>query len=185
MESDWEGIDMECEPWRAIPADLREDSAATTIVSQRRASLLALVLESRAVPCRVEQEGSGWTLLVPAGSFALALGELRSFEEENRNWPPRASKTIPLAENTLSTLSVLLLLATFHNLTRLEISLFGHAPVNWLELGSAQAGKILDGQWWRLVTSLTLHSGALHLFGNLTIGGFFIVHLCRDRKSVV
>lgn len=183
MESDTEVIGQESEPWRAIPADLREGSAATTILSRSRASLWALVLASRAVPCRVEQEGTGWTLLVPVNSFTLALDELRTFEEENRNWPPLASKTIPLAENTLSTLSVLLLLATFHNLTRLEISLFGHAPVNWLELGSAQAGKILEGQWWRSVTALTLHSGALHLFGNLAIGGFFIVHLCRDLGS--
>ncbi len=180
MESDTEVIGLESEPWRAIPADLREGSAALTILSQKRASLWALVLESRAVPCRIEQEGTGWTLRVPAGSFALALDELRNFEDQNRNWPPGASTAIPLAENTLSTLSVLLLLATFHNLTHLEISLFGHAPVNWLELGSAQAGKILDGQWWRSVTALTLHSGALHLFGNLTIGGFFIVYLCRD-----
>lgn len=183
MEHDTKVIGSEGEPWRAIPADLREGSATLTILSRRRAGLWALVLESRAVPCRVEQEGTGWTLLVPAGSFSLALDELRSFEDENRNWPPLAAKSIPLAENTLSTLSVLLLVATFHNLTHLEISLFGHAPVNWLELGSAQAGKILDGQWWRSVTALTLHSGALHLFGNLTIGGFFIVHLCRDLGS--
>jgi membrane associated rhomboid family serine protease len=180
MESDTEVIGLEGELWRAIPADLHEASATTTILSQRKASLWALVLESRAVPCRIDQEGTGWILRVPEGSFVSALNELRSFEEENHNWPPFASKTIPLAENTLSTLSVLLLLATFHNLTHLEITLFGHAPVNWLELGSAQAGKILDGQWWRSVTALTLHSGALHLFGNLTIGGFFIVYLCRD-----
>jgi len=183
MGRDTEIIGLEGDPWRAVPADLRECPAALTILSRSRASLWALVLESRAFPYRVEQEGTGWTLLVPASSFALALEELRHFEDENRNWPPRASKTIPLAENTLSTLSVLLLLATFHNLTHLEISLFGHTPVNWLELGSAQAGKILDGQWWRLVTALTLHAGALHLFGNLTIGGFFIVHLCRDLGS--
>lgn len=180
MESDTEVIGLEGEPLRAIPADLRESPAALTILSRRRASLWALVLESRSVPCRVEQDGTGWTLRVPAGFFVFALEELRTFEDENRNWPPRTSKTIPLAENTLSTFSVLLLLATFHNLTHLEISLFGHAPVNWLELGSAQAGKILEGQWWRSVTALTLHSGALHLFGNLTIGGFFIVYLCRD-----
>ncbi|MHC1696778.1 MAG: rhomboid family intramembrane serine protease [Geobacteraceae bacterium] len=183
MESDVDEIGLEGKPWRAIPTDLREVSAATTILSRRRASLWALVLDSRSVPCRVDQKGTGWILRVPPETFVPALAELRSFEEENRHWPPLASKTIPLAENTLSTLSVLLLLATFHNLTRLEISLFGHTPVNWLELGSAQAGKILDGQWWRSVTALTLHSGALHLFGNLAIGGFFIVHLCRDLGS--
>jgi rhomboid protease GluP len=183
MESDSEIMDPGSGLWRDIPSDLREVSTATTILPRRTASLWALVLESRSVPCHVEQEGAGWTLRVPEGSIVSALEELRHFEEKNRDWPPPTSKTIPLVENTLSTLSVLLLLATFHNLTRLEIPFFGETPINWLELGSAQAGKILDGQWWRTITALTLHSGVLHIVGNLTIGGFFIVYLCRDLGS--
>lgn len=183
MGSDAEVMEAEGDSWRAVPSDLREVSTAPVIISRQRAALWALVLESRSVPCCVEQEGSGWALLVPSGFYLSALEELRLFEEANRNWPPLASNATPLVENTLSTLSVLLLVATFHNLTRLDIPLFGKAPINWLELGSAQAGKILDGEWWRTVTALTLHSGALHLFGNLTIGGFFIVYLCKDLGS--
>lgn len=176
-------MDIGSDSWRAVSADLRAGTVATVTLSRQRASLWALVLESRSVPCRVEQAVGGWVLLVPSGCYLSALEELRHFEEANRNWPPLASKATPLVENTLSTLSVLLLVATFHNLTRLGIPLFGHPPINWLELGSAQAGKILDGQWWRTVTALTLHSGALHLLGNITIGGFFIVYLCRDLGS--
>jgi len=183
MESDIEVVDAGHEPWRAVPSDLRNVSLSTVSLSRRRAFLWALVLESRAVPCRVEQERGCCTLLVPAEFFASALEELRLFEVENRDWPPLSSNAPPLEENTLSTLSVFLLLAIFHNLTHLNISLFGHSPVNWVELGSAQAGKILDGQWWRTITSLTLHSGVVHLLGNLAIGGFFIVYLCRDLGS--
>ncbi|RQW89276.1 MAG: rhomboid family intramembrane serine protease [Geobacter sp.] len=183
MGSEAEVVETGSDSWRPVPADLRAGTSATVALSRQRASLWALVLESRSVPCRVEQAVGGWALLVPPGFYLPALEELRLFEEANRNWPPLAPKATPLVENTLSTLSVLLLVATFHNLTRLDIPLFGHPPLHWLELGSAQAGKILDGQWWRTVTALTLHSGALHLFGNLTIGGFFIVHLCRDLGS--
>jgi membrane associated rhomboid family serine protease len=121
---------------------------------------------------------------VPADRFQEALFELRLFEEENRNWPPPSEPvSSPLVENTVTTLSVLVLLATFHNLTLLHIPLFGHDPVNWIALGSADAGKIVDGQWWRVATALTLHSGWLHLAGNLAIGGFFIVCLCRELGS--
>jgi len=183
MENDADVDTARCDPWRAVPSNLQDVPAVMVTLSRRRAALWALVLESRSIPCRVEQADGLWTLLVPAGFFVSALEELRLFEEENRNWPPLAPNATPLVENTLSTLSVLLLLATFHNLTRLDIPLFGHAPIPWMELGSAQAGKILNGQWWRTVTALTLHSGALHLFGNLTIGGFFIVYLCRDLGS--
>jgi membrane associated rhomboid family serine protease len=85
-----------------------------------------------------------------------------------------------LADNTLGALSVLILLATFHNVTQLDISIFGHHSGDWLALGSARAARILDGEWWRLVTALTLHADLLHLFSNLALGGVFVVCLCRE-----
>ena len=143
----------------------------------------ALVLDARKVPCRIESGGMGWRLLVPADYFALARNELRLFEKENRDWPPPEPPASPLVENTLATLSVLILLATFYNLTRLDISLVGHNPVDWTDLGKAHAGRIMAGEWWRLVTALTLHADWLHLVSNLALGGLFIVWLCRDLGS--
>ena len=43
--------------------------------------------------------------------------------------------------------------------------------------------KILDGQWWRLVTALTLHADWVHLSSNLAIGGIFVIFLCRELGS--
>jgi membrane associated rhomboid family serine protease len=148
-----------------------------------RANLWALVLEARGIPCTVEKGDAGWLVHVPSGHFRAALDELRQFEEENRNWPPLPPASHPLAENTLSTLSILLLLATFHNLTLLHFTHPWHNPADWIALGSADSARILNGQWWRLATALTLHSGWLHLLGNLTIGGVFIVFVCRDLGS--
>ncbi|HOP40334.1 MAG TPA: rhomboid family intramembrane serine protease [Geobacteraceae bacterium] len=180
MDRNTECMREGAEGWRQVPSDLDAEPVCSSILSRRRATLWALVLESRSVPNRIEQEGLGWVLLVPENSFHAALTELRLYEEENRNWPPRDTQPDHLVENTLSTLSVLLLLATFFNITRLDGSIFGYGPVDWMKLGSAQAGKIMAGQWWRTVTALTLHSGVLHLLGNITIGGVFIVFLCRD-----
>lgn len=168
--------------WLPIPPDLG-DGRVSGPISVRRVELWALVLESRYVPCRIELDGAGRTLLVPAERFCEALGELSLFEEENRDWPPPPPPSGPLAENTLATISVLLLVATFHNLTLLHLPLFGHAPIDWLGIGSAVAEKILGGQWWRTVTALTLHADLPHLLGNLLIGGVFIVLLCRDLGS--
>src|SRR6266540_991310 len=39
-----------------------------------------------------------------------------------------------------------------------------HILMGW---GAAYAPKALDGQWWRLLTCTFLHSGVLHLFGNV------------------
>lgn len=169
--------------WRAIPADLGGDGA--TILSERQQRLWALVLQARNVPYQSVPCGTGWQLLVPLEAYPLALGELRQYEERNRNWPPPAPVTPVPYNNTLVTLSVLLLLATFHNVTQLDSTQFGYRYIDWYAIGSANAARMLDGQWWRAVTALTLHANWLHLFSNLTIGGFFIVCLCRELGSGV
>jgi rhomboid protease GluP len=182
MEREREDSEVCGGEWLAVSPDPGENEARGAL-SEQRVRLWALVLEARYIPCRIEPDGMGWQLLVPAEHLAAAREELRLFEEENRNWPPPEPPALPLVENTLANLSVLILLATFHNLTQLDISLFGHHPVDWVALGNAHAAKILDGQWWRLATSLTLHADWLHLFSNLTLGGLFIVFLCRELGS--
>jgi membrane associated rhomboid family serine protease len=182
MECDNEHSGAREDEWLAIPPE-PDNEAASGALSAQRAQLWALVLEARYLPCRIEPCGTGWRLLVPAERFAAARKELHLFEAENRNWPPSALLTKPLAENTLATLSVLILLATFHNLTQLDFSLSGYNSLDWTAIGNAHSAKILDGEWWRLVTALTLHADWLHLFSNLTLGGIFIVFLCRELGS--
>jgi membrane associated rhomboid family serine protease len=166
----------------AIPAELVSGSP-TEFLSEPQARLWALVLDARAIPCHLENDGESWSLLVPSGHLVSAVHELRLFVEENRNWPPPLPLVHPLTENTLATLSVLLLLATFHNLTRLDLPLpGGHSP-DWIALGNANTALIREGQWWRLVTALTLHANVLHLFSNIAIGGIFIICLCRELGS--
>ncbi len=168
--------------WLAIPPELNEE-VSSGVIPERRAHLWALVLEARGLPCHIETGDAGIRLLVPAEHYEAALKELHLFEEENRDWPPHPSPSSPLSENALATFSVLILLATFHNLTQLDITLPGRQPLDWIALGNAHAEKILSGQWWRLVTSLTLHADWLHLFSNLAIGGIFIVSLCSEVGS--
>ena len=169
------------EEWLALPAD-PGSWEAFGLLSERRVRRWALVLEAKGIPYRIEQGGMAWRLLVPIPERARAQQELHLFEEENRNWPPPSPPAKLLADNILSTLSVLLLLASFHNLTSLGISPFGQA-IDWQLSGAADAGLIREGQWWRLITPLTLHADVGHLISNLAIGGFFIVLLCRELGS--
>jgi membrane associated rhomboid family serine protease len=47
----------------------------------------------------------------------------------------------------------------------------------WFERGAINSAAILgQGEWWRLVTALTLHADLVHLVGNSLIGGL-IIHL--------
>jgi len=182
METEPEHSDMPEEEWQVIPVE-RVDPEGSAPLSQRRARLWALVLEARYLESRVEQGEAGWQLLVPAAKLEAACRELRLYVEENRNWPPFLPPVRPMIENTLPTLCILILLATFHNLTGLDLTVMGRHPVDWIEIGNAHGSDILNGQWWRLVTALTLHANSLHLFSNLAIGGVFIVYLCRDLGS--
>jgi len=167
--------------WATLPvAAIARSSRRLTL---KQAQLWILVLESRYIESRMEPGEYGLRVKVPKEQLDRAVYELQSYLEENRNWPPFLPPTRPMVENTLPTLSVLVLLATFHNLTALELTVLGRLAVDWTEIGSAQAHRILDGEWWRLATSLTLHADWLHLLGNLSIGGFFVVYLCRDLGS--
>ncbi|NVN89730.1 MAG: rhomboid family intramembrane serine protease [Desulfuromonadales bacterium] len=150
---------------------------------KRQVELWALVLDARSIPCCIEATSSGQQLLVPKQSLESARSEVRLYEEKNRNWPPTLPSARALIENTLPTVSVLILLATFHNLTLLGISLPGRGFSDLHDLGIAHGAAIRDGQWWRLVTALTLHADFVHLLGNLTIGGAVIILLCRELGS--
>jgi len=163
--------------WRPVPP------LQSSFMTGSQAKSWALVLDSRSIPCRITCDESGWQLLVPEQHLATARAELRLFEESNRNWPPPPPTTRILLENTLPTISILILLATFHNLTQLGISLPGHGIADLHDLGAVHGVAIRAGQWWRLVTALTLHADFTHLLGNLTIGGALIILLCRELGS--
>jgi rhomboid protease GluP len=146
-------------------------------LTSERIEAWSLVLGAQGIPHRLRRSGWGRGLLVPADRLEEALAALRLYEEENRDWPPPPPAAAGVS-GVRGSLAVLLLLAVFYHVTTLRIDAFGHRPIDWLALGSNNAARVLDGQWWRLVTALTLHADVLHLFGNILIGGVLVVLLC-------
>ena len=162
----------------SLPEGEAEPRNRPGVLSGERLQKWILVLEARGIPYRIHRAVKGWRLFVPAEFQAAAQREISLYEKENRHWPP-VSDRASLADNTLPTLSILVLLAIFHNLVHANPDFLGLPAVDWLSRGSADAGRIMDGEWWRTVTSLTLHGNGLHLLSNIAIGGFFVVMLCR------
>ena len=181
MENNLEHIPPGQDDWLTIDPALIDGSLRQP--PAQRVRLWSLVLDARYLPCQLQEQHGSMHLLVPPDRFAEACQELRCFERENRHWPPPLPPPRQMVENTLATLSVLLLLATFHNITRLDIQDAAGFPIDWLASGRADAARILDGEWWRLVTALTLHSDVVHLLSNLAIGGVFVLLLCRELGS--
>jgi membrane associated rhomboid family serine protease len=163
--------------WRPVP------SRYGSFLTRNQARSWALVLDSRSIPCCIEPDGAGWQLLVPEHQLESASRELCLYETANQNWPPALPAARQLIENTLPTISILILLATFHNLTLIGLSLPEHGILDLHDLGAAHAASIRAGQWWQCVTALTLHAGPVHLLSNLAIGGTFIILLCRELGS--
>lgn len=168
------------------PLVARELSRGT--FSRKDAWDFSLVLSARGVDHHVEQArgplenqepGPGWRILCPAGSADRAVRELTSYVRENRESPVPVDEPVPMRRNVETTLWVLFALFLFHGLTRGGFSgLLGDQ--DWAALGSAQSRAIVYGDWWRLVTALTLHSNWAHVLGNVLIGALFFVPLCRE-----
>ncbi|WP_084456942.1 rhomboid family intramembrane serine protease [Desulfogranum mediterraneum] len=134
----------------------------------------ALVLLSKDIEHELDQ--SRGELLVSPQQASAALYQLESYRCENKDWPPCPDVSWqPPFFKPWVTLTILGLLAIF----------FGHtgswqSESLWFQLGAINRDTILvDHQWWRLVTALTLHADLVHLSGNLLIGGHLILLLSR------
>jgi rhomboid protease GluP len=142
-------------------------------VPKARAEIWSLVLTARDVPHKILHSVYGYRIAVPPDHESLAARELEKYENENRAWPLRFEVT-PWYPNAQSTFWTLLILTAIFSIS---------FSVNWRErliaIGSGNVDSILhDGQWWRLVTALTLHTDPPHLLGNMIMGGLLMVWLC-------
>lgn len=137
--------------------------------SQAQADQRALVLAAVGISCRIEPFGAAVGLLVPLAQLERARHELATFEHENR--PDHRDRAAPAKidlwaiEGALA--YVMIMLFVFGADTK------GLFALHWQGLGAANAGMIIDGDWWRTLTALTLHTGSVHLFGNLAAGVIF------------
>lgn len=169
--------------WVDIGPQLRAELGRPGGAAPLRDWSLALTVRGIAHELReARDDASPWAILTPAEQAGAAIGEILGYERENVHPPPRPP---PAAFNPrgLGALWVLLALVWFH------FGIQGHlihatlVDVDWRALGSANASEIFDGEWWRLVTALTLHADELHLLANVLFGAYFFLTLTREIGS--
>jgi rhomboid protease GluP len=134
----------------------------------REAEQRALVLTAVGIACRIEPGPDAVGLLVLPAEAERAIFELGAYERENapeRRRPAWRPAGVRGVEAALVYAAVLLFVFAADNK--------GAFSVDWAGLGAAQSGLIAAGEWWRTLTALTLHSGSVHLIGNLAFGAVF------------
>jgi rhomboid protease GluP len=128
----------------------------------------AFVLDAVGVPYERRTTATGASLWVEPEHHTRAAHELRHYLRENRRpavapvvWPNH-----PHAIYGVIGYALVLIAVTFAVLT-------GAGDNNWKSAGVLDAGFLDRGEWWRVLTALTLHGDVLHLLSNLAFGALF------------
>lgn len=143
--------------------------------SRQRADEWAVVLAAADIPYWVRHRLDGWAVLVDALDASTALEALAAYDRENSPEPvetPAAPASRPF---TIVGLVVALLLVGFFAVSGPR----GQGGV-WFERGSADAERMVAGQWWRAVTALTLHADGVHVLGNAVGIAVLVTAVCQQ-----
>lgn len=143
-------------------------------VGRRHAGELSLLLQSLNLPHRLREAPGHVALDVPAPHYERAEFELERYERENQGWPPRQERFRPVPTSLLGPLLYALVLGGLHALA--HASSLGPRLV---QRGRVDGERVLDGEYWRSLTALTLHADLPHLVGNLFLGAA-LGHLCAQ-----
>ena len=118
---------------------------------------------------RLNQSTNGVVLAVPEKEVNRARAALSVYEIEN---PPKVVEVREPAGSAdsfaASTLAGLFILAFY------SVTVLSNPTMSWFERGSADAQKILDGEFWRTVTALTLHADVAHALSNAVALALFL-----------
>ena len=148
--------------------------------NRRSCSDRALVLAAVQIPHQLVDDGQSCALVVPAEYSARAADELRLYEEENPPARPLPRKKIVYQDALPGVVAYVLIVCAVAWLAG-----YSFFDANWFSAGRVDGTLIRDGEWWRTITALTLHSGVRHLLGNLVFGVFFGIFAGRLLGSGV
>jgi len=135
----------------------------------------SLVLSSQNISHVVLRNEFGpWEILVKEQDLYAAQTQIALYKQENPDWE-KEFIALHVLRPSAQPLWFLLIPAV--------CTLFQFSNYGMENFGIADAGRILKGEWWRLFTAQTLHSGNYHLVSNL-LSGFFVFSLISFKMPL-
>lgn len=136
-----------------------------------QANLWLTVLAAAEIHARVHCVDEEWRLEVLPEEYEKACSEIVEYERINKNWPPPVevySQTVKLPAAPGGIFVLMLFFADIlYGVLGKERNLFERFIMDRVALFS-------EGEYYRCVTGIFLHSDAPHLFGNALSAYFFI-----------
>jgi len=128
-----------------------------------------MVLDAAGIDAEIDQRRGRWRVLVADDALPAAVSELDDYLEERRSERPRVVR--PVKTQPGGGAGVIVYVMVLVGVAGLAGRYsFG---ADWLEVGRMQSWAVVEGQWWRVFTALTLHVDPAHLLANLAFGAVF------------
>jgi len=127
-----------------------------------------LVLQAVSFDSQVVNYSGRFYLLVEEDRVAAAYQQLKLYLAENVEKELLSRPLLPISKGFITAYLyglILLLVAVFKNTKFLGL--------DWQASGVANSVKIMNGEWWRTITALSLHADSAHLLGNIGFGALF------------
>jgi len=136
----------------------------------------SLVLTAVGIENELRKDTGYWLVMVQQEKLEAAQEQIRDFHQENAQPTEKAIEPI-LVDNgwfgVLGFLGVIWLMPTLEALTSERLVL----------IGSLTHEGIVNGQWWRAITALTLHGDIAHIVANTFFGSLFGLFVGRHMGS--
>ena len=147
--------------------------------AQERTALgeASFVLSALGIAHSIDFDGVMWVLSVARVDAGRADNELENYRKEKSQVPPRPPRIPVIDSGWAGVAGYLLVIWALPTLEWRALSL------PWRDGGEMQASSVLAGQWWRTVTSLTLHADLGHLAANSLFGAVMGLLVGRNFGS--
>lgn len=137
----------------------------------------SLVLQALGIEHQVSSDAAALHLFVSPGDHSRAEAALAASDRERRAELETAPVPPPPdAGRSAAGLAFAIAIAAFHWVTGARA---GADAAGWFRRGSSIAERVMDGEWYRAITALTLHADWGHVFGNAVAALLFVSALGR------